>query len=105
MSERMRFQRRKLPIGDDEIPVLVASEGAEPRAVFMSYEAFLELAATVYTAIEALREADVDPSILASDEELSEREQEEFAAWDETFRPSDEEVFDERPRLRLVAGG
>lgn len=58
--ERMRFRRQHLPVGGDEIPVLVGSEGRTPRAVFMSYEAFLEIAATLYTAIETLRAAGIE---------------------------------------------
>lgn len=104
----MRFERQHLPIGDDQIPVLVASEGNQPRAVFMSYDAFLELTATLYTAVEALRAAGVDPASLGSpededteaeDEPLSPtpRDQAEFAAWDASF--------EQRPHLRLVVGG
>lgn len=67
---RMSFKRHGLPIGDDSIPVLVASEDEAPKAVFMSYESFLELAATLYTAIETLKAAGVDPDLLGDDEEL-----------------------------------
>jgi hypothetical protein len=62
--QRMRFKRHGLPIGDDTIPLLVASEGDEPRAVFMAYESFLELAATLYTAIEALKASGIEPDDL-----------------------------------------
>lgn len=64
----MRFRRHQLPVGGDSIPVLVSSEDGDPKAVFMSYEAFLELAATLYTAIEALRVAGIDPDTLFSDD-------------------------------------
>ena len=60
----MRFRRHQLPVGDETIPVLVSSEEGVPKAVFMSYEAFLELAASLYTAIEALKVAGVDPDEL-----------------------------------------
>ena len=60
----MRFRRHELPVGDEKIPVLVSSEDGVPKAVFMSYEAFLELAATLYTAIEALKVAGIDPEKL-----------------------------------------
>ncbi|HVL81922.1 MAG TPA: hypothetical protein VM840_10060 [Actinomycetota bacterium] len=60
----MRFRRHQLPVGDETIPVLVSSEEGVPKAVFMSYEAFLELAAALYTAIEALKVSGVDPDEL-----------------------------------------
>lgn len=65
----MQFKRHQLPVGDDVVPVLVASESGEPKAVFMSYEAFLELAATLYTAIEALRVSGIDPGEVFADED------------------------------------
>lgn len=61
---KLQFRRHSLPVGDDLIPLLVASEEGDPKAVFMSYESFLELAATLYTAIETLKAAGVDPSLL-----------------------------------------
>jgi hypothetical protein len=64
----MRFKRHDLPIGDDVLHVLVASEGGDPKAVFMSYESFLELAATLYTAIETMKAAQIDPALLDEDE-------------------------------------
>lgn len=67
--DRMRFKRHSLPIGDDEIPLLVASEDGDPKAVFMSYESFLELAATLYTAIETLKTADIDADLLDDEDE------------------------------------
>lgn len=60
---RTTFRRHALPVGDEAIPLLVASEEGQPRAVFMSYESYLELAATLYTAIDALRAAGVDTSL------------------------------------------
>ncbi len=102
MDAQMKFKRHHLPVGDDEIPVLVASEDDQPKAVFMGYDAFLELTATLYTAIEALRAAGVDPNEVLGDEEESESESEppteddfaEFASWD-----ADREGV---PHLRLV---
>ena len=104
MGNTMNFRRHRLPVGDDQIPVLVASEEGDPKAVFMSYESFLDLAATLYTAIEALRAAGVDPAILDGDPEASDVA--EFDAWDEGFAASmnDEEETD-TPHLRLVVGG
>lgn len=69
MGGWMRFKRHSLPIGDDAIPLLIASEGDEPKAVFMSYESFLELTATLYMAIEALKAAEIDLDLLAEDQE------------------------------------
>lgn len=63
----LSFRRQTLPIGDDEIPLLVASKDGRPSTVFMSYEAFLDLAATLYTAIEALQAAGVDADTLQDD--------------------------------------
>lgn len=102
MTKQMRFRRQQLPLGDDRIPVLVASEGEQPKAVFMSYDAFLELASTLYTAIEALKAAGVDASVLgAADEEEGDDGptdlDPEFASWDEGFEA--------QPALRLVVGG
>lgn len=90
MDAQMKFKRHHLPVGDDEIPVLVASENEQPKAVFMSYDAFLELAATLYTAIEALRAAGINPDeVLGEEEEPSsepepptEEDYAEFASWD-----------------------
>lgn len=65
----MRFERKTIDIGGEEIPLLVASSDDMPRAVFMSYESFLEIAATLYTAIETLKAADVDPALLDDEEE------------------------------------
>lgn len=65
----MKFRRHQLPVGDETIPILVSSEEGVPKAVFMSYEAFLELAATMYTAVEALRTAGVDPDELFGSED------------------------------------
>ena len=107
-NQKMRFRRQNVPLGDDHIPVLVASEDSEPKAVFMSYESFLELAATLYTAIEALRAAGVDPSVLSELEEDEEDVEEdpddawsEFEAWDAEYC----DRYDGRPNLRLVVGG
>lgn len=60
----LQFRRHDLPLGGESIPVLVGSENDEPKAVFMSYEAFLDLAATLYTAVELLKEADIDPDLI-----------------------------------------
>ena len=62
------FKKFETHVGDDVLSVLVASEGEKPQAVFMSYEAFLELAATLYTAIETMKAAGIDPDMLAEDE-------------------------------------
>ena len=106
-AEEMRFKRQHLPVGDDQIPLVVASEGSEPKAVVMSYEAFLELAATLYTAVETMRTAGIEPSSFDADEDDEEADRPswrptaedlaEFASWDAGLEA--------RPRLRLVVGG
>lgn len=65
---KVRFTTEKLPVGGEHIPVLVGREGDAPKAVFMSYEAFLELAAALYTAVDALRSIGIDPDTFGSPE-------------------------------------
>lgn len=67
--DRTRFSRQSLSFGDEEISVLVATSAGRPKAVFLSYDAFLEIAAALYTAIEALRAAGIDPDDLAPPDE------------------------------------
>ena len=64
----LKFKRHTLPVGDEEISVLVGSEGSMPKTVFMTYDAFLELAATLYTAVDAMKAAGVDPDELFGDQ-------------------------------------
>ncbi|HVE91992.1 MAG TPA: hypothetical protein VNE62_06805 [Actinomycetota bacterium] len=65
--DNLKFKRHNLPVGDDEISVLVGSDGSIPKTVFMTYDAFLELAATLYTAVDAMKAAGVDPDDLFGD--------------------------------------
>lgn len=52
----IQFSRKVVPLGDDEeVTVLVGECEGQPCAVFMSYEAFLEIVGTLYTAVEMLR--------------------------------------------------
>lgn len=62
--DHMNAKRLKIPIGTDEIPVVIAHEGEEPKTVIMSYGSFLELWATLYVAVEALQDAGIDPDVL-----------------------------------------
>jgi hypothetical protein len=48
--------------------MLVASVEDEPKAVFMTYDAYLELAATLLTAVAALKAVGIDPDLLADPE-------------------------------------
>lgn len=64
--DRMNTKKLRVPIGPDEISVVVAHEGDEPKTVIMSYGSFLELWATLYVAMEALSDAGVDPDVLAA---------------------------------------
>lgn len=64
--DRMNTKKLRIPIGSDEISVVVAHEGEEPKTVIMSYGSFLELWATLYVAMEALSDAGVDPEVLAA---------------------------------------
>lgn len=72
MTQTMRFTKQALPIGDDEISVLVAEEAGQPKAVFMSYESFLELAATLFTAVEALKASGTGLDVLGGDDDEEE---------------------------------
>ncbi len=63
----LKFKRHTLPVGDEQISVLVGSEGSTPKTVFMTYDAFLELAATLYTAVDAMKAAGVDPDEVFGD--------------------------------------
>lgn len=51
---QVRFARKSLEVGGEKIHFLLASEDGQPRAAFMTYEAFLDLAAALYAAIEML---------------------------------------------------
>lgn len=58
----MEFERTYLPIGgEDQVPVLVGREDGHPQAVFMSYDAYLEIATTLLLALRTLRGV-VDPT-------------------------------------------